>query len=69
MLQCWVFKKCGREVTKNCPAVVKKSGELCWMVVGTMCGGVAQGTFVQKVGNCKKCDFYQYVQQQKKNNA
>lgn len=69
MLQCWEFKKCGREATKDCPAVVKKAGELCWMVAGTMCGGATQGTFVQKDGNCNKCDFYQYVQQQKKSNA
>lgn len=69
MLQCWQFKKCGRDVSMDCPVVVKKAGELCWMVAGTMCGGSPQGTFVEKGGNCKKCDFYQYVQQQKNSNV
>jgi methyl-accepting chemotaxis protein len=68
-LQCWEFKKCGREVTMDCPAVVKKAGDLCWMVAGTLCGGQAQGTFVKKIGNCKKCDFFEYMQQRKAERA
>jgi len=69
MLQCWEFKKCGREASADCPAVERKMGHLCWMVAGTMCGGKPQGTFVEKVGNCKHCDFYQYIEQQMKSNA
>jgi len=53
----------------DCPAVVQKMGHLCWMVAGTMCGGTPQGTFVQKVGNCKNCDFYQYVEERMKVDA
>lgn len=60
-LNCWEFKKCGREKNSDCPAIMKKAGKLCWMVAGTMCGGEVQGTFVEKVGNCKKCDFYHYM--------
>jgi len=65
LMNCWEFKKCGREVTGDCPAVTKKQGTMCWMVAGTMCGGKPQGTFVEKVGNCKKCDYYLYTQEQK----
>jgi hypothetical protein len=34
------------------------AGRACWAVAGTMCGGRVQGTFAQKFGNCKACDFY-----------
>ena len=34
------------------------SGRACWAVTGTLCGGEAQGTFAQKLGNCLRCDFY-----------
>jgi len=66
MQNCWEFKKCGREVARDCNAVIKNAGNFCWMFAGTMCGGVPQGTFVEKVGDCKKCDFYQYAQEFKK---
>jgi methyl-accepting chemotaxis protein len=58
---CWEFKKCGREVTSDCPAITKNAGKICWMVAGTMCGGEMQGTFAEKVGNCKACNFYEYM--------
>jgi methyl-accepting chemotaxis protein len=58
---CWEFKKCGREAANDCPAITKNAGKICWMVAGTMCGGKMQGTFAEKVGNCKKCNFYEYM--------
>lgn len=60
-LNCWEFKKCGRDRTHDCPAVTENSGKMCWLVAGTMCGGETQGTFVEKAGNCKRCNFYAYV--------
>ncbi|RMG00216.1 MAG: hypothetical protein D6726_11620 [Nitrospirae bacterium] len=60
-MKCWEFKKCGRDKLGNCPAVTKNLGQMCWLVAGTMCGGKPQGSFVQKIGNCKKCDFYAYM--------
>ncbi len=62
-LNCWQYKKCGRENT--CPAHIRDMGRMCWMVAGTMCGGTVQGTFAQKSGNCLLCDFYQHVTGQK----
>ncbi len=62
ILNCWEFMKCGRDITKDCAAVEKKAGDVCWIIAGTMCGGKPQGTFSQKVGSCKKCGYYQYMQ-------
>jgi hypothetical protein len=63
-VNCWDYKKCGRDVSGDCPAVEKNAGTLCWLVAGTMCGGKPQGTFVQKAGNCRVCDYYQYTHQE-----
>lgn len=38
-----------------------KGGRCCWMIAGTFCKGKPQGTFVQKIGDCLKCDFYKMV--------
>ena len=83
-LNCWEFKKCGREKTAKedgpgtCPVVTEKrlhqvhggsqAGRACWVVAGTMCGGVKQGTFAAKYDNCEKCDFYQLVKSEEKAN-
>ncbi len=60
-VNCWEFKKCGRDRTGDCPVVGENAGHICWMVAGTMCGGKVQGAFAEKVGNCKECDFYLYM--------
>ena len=39
----------------------KNGGRACWAVCGTLCGGEVQGTFADKIGNCKDCDFYKLV--------
>ncbi|NOX20816.1 MAG: hypothetical protein GXO99_06110, partial [Nitrospirae bacterium] len=49
------------ETAENCPAYKENAGHICWMVAGTMCGGDVQGSFAEKVGNCKNCDFYHYM--------
>ncbi len=63
-LNCWEWKKCGREAggklaTKFgvCPAY-PDGGQRCARVAGTLCGGKVQGTFASKFLNCMKCDFY-----------
>ena len=57
-----------------CPASTEKSldgihggknaGRTCWVVAGSMCVGKKQGTFYEKHGNCKQCDFYLVVKQE-----
>jgi hypothetical protein len=39
-------------------------GRGCWAIAGTLCGGTVQGSFVSKVSNCLKCEFYQLVGQE-----
>jgi len=57
-LQCWEFKKCGQDRNASCPAVVQSAGRSCWLVAGTLCGGVVQGDYARKISNCKDCDYY-----------
>jgi hypothetical protein len=63
-LNCWEFKKCGREAggakAKElgvCPAY-PDHGHSCATLVGTFCGGKVQGSFAQKLPSCIKCEFY-----------
>jgi len=63
-LNCWEFMKCGREVGGAkaqelgvCPAY-PDHGRHCAHIVGTLCGGEVQGSFVQKFINCLKCPFF-----------
>lgn len=58
--QCWQYLKCGRDCKgeKKCPAY-PHYGRSCWAIAGTYCQGDLQGTYAQKLKNCKKCPFYQ----------
>ena len=57
-----------------CPATVESrldgmhdgvnAGRSCWVVAGTFCGGVEQGTFAKQYDNCKQCDFYKKVHEE-----
>jgi len=77
-LNCWEFKKCGRQPggakvaeLGDCVAATevrtdgvndgKKGGRACWAIAETLCGGQVQGSFVVKLGNCLRCEFYQLV--------
>lgn len=64
-MNCWEFKKCGREAGGSnaaklgvCPAY-PDHGQDCARTTGTLCGGVVQGTFASKLANCMECAFYQ----------
>lgn len=41
---------------KDCPSY---NGVRCWAVAGTFCHGKIQGSFAQKIGDCRKCVVYQ----------
>jgi hypothetical protein len=63
----------GRKVHElgECPAATeakvngihggKNGGRCCWAIVGTLCKGEVQGTFVKKYSDCQNCDFYKSV--------
>jgi protein phosphatase len=40
----------------------EKGGRICWLVAGTFCGGVTQGSFAEKKDSCRECAFYRQVQ-------
>ena len=40
------------------------AGRACWVLVGTLCKGVVQGSFAQKIDNCLECDFYKKVKRE-----
>lgn len=58
---CWEFKKCGKDKSKDCPAVTKNAGKVCWMVSGTVCNDAKQGNFLEKADYCRKCDYFSYM--------
>lgn len=64
-IKCWEFHKCGVEKAEGaanmrCPAY-PDYGRICWAIAGTFCGKRVSGAIAQKLGNCKKCSFYQGV--------
>jgi len=59
-VKCWDVKNCPDERRDNCPAYPDQ-GNACWTVTGTMCGGKEQGSYHEKIENCRKCDVYQMV--------
>ncbi|MBI5741377.1 MAG: sensor histidine kinase [Nitrospirae bacterium] len=68
-IKCWEFHKCGVEnaegaANMRCPAY-PNYGRICWAVAGTFCGKKVSGAIAQKLGNCRKCSFYQRVAIQK----
>lgn len=56
--QCWEFMGC--KVYEDCPAY-PKWGKLCFSTEGTLCRGEVQGKYVEKIAECRKCDFYQKI--------
>ncbi|MFH1563384.1 MAG: Cache 3/Cache 2 fusion domain-containing protein [Nitrospirota bacterium] len=55
LVPCWKMKKCEK---KEC-LVYGKGDYSCWYVAGTMCEGVVQGTYAEKIKDCRKCEVYQ----------
>ncbi len=56
---CWEYEKCGK--TNQCPAY-PDHGFDCWAVSGTLCRGEHQGSYQEKVSDCRgKCDYYKGV--------
>ena len=79
-LNCWEFKKCGRERNGHagnkglCPTMAMTAlngihggnhgGRCCWVVKGTLCGGPKSGAYPEKFGMCCSCNFYRLVMQE-----
>ena len=60
-----------------CPATIaltldgthggKNAGRACWVVAGTFCDSLLQGTFARKIDSCEQCDFYILVKSEGQN--
>lgn len=55
---CWSIKKCNLDHKTRCPAWEFKSGKLCWFINGTVCSGVAQKNWKEKMVICRTCDVF-----------
>ncbi|MFZ5798924.1 MAG: two-CW domain-containing protein [Desulfobulbaceae bacterium] len=40
------------------------AGRACWVISGSLCGGAIQGSYVEKLGGCLKCSFFNQVHQE-----
>lgn len=64
-IKCWEFHKCGVEKEEGSAgmrcAAYPDYGRICWAVAGTFCGKKVSGAIAQKLGDCRKCEFYQRV--------
>ncbi|MBU0673942.1 MAG: hypothetical protein KJ950_04795 [Proteobacteria bacterium] len=57
-IRCWEIKNCPSGRRDLCPAYPEQ-GNTCWIVTGTQCGGREQGSYHEKIANCRKCNVYQ----------
>jgi hypothetical protein len=55
---CWDVKDCPAERKEHCPAWEFHSGNLCWFVNGTMCEGVTQPDWEEKIKICRSCEVF-----------
>ena len=63
--QCWEFMRCGMDKIEHagegCPAF-PNYGRICWSVAGTLSATKVHCTVPEKVGDCRKCPFYEFVE-------
>jgi DNA-binding XRE family transcriptional regulator len=58
---CWDVKKCSPEQKHNCPAWEFGSGDLCWLINGTICDGVIQKDWNEKMKICQSCKVFRSI--------
>lgn len=55
---CWEIKGCPASHKAQCPAAEFNSGDLCWLVNGSHCGGDDQGSWESKMAICRSCPVF-----------
>lgn len=55
---CWTIKRCPPERKKKCPAWEFQAGALCWFVNGTICEGVVNENWKEKMKMCRSCNVF-----------
>ena len=58
---CWVTKKCSSKKKKECPAWEFKSGDVCWLINGTICDGTVYKDWQKKMKVCRSCEVLKSV--------
>ncbi|MGC1403811.1 MAG: helix-turn-helix transcriptional regulator [Thermodesulfobacteriota bacterium] len=58
---CWTIKKCLPERKKQCPAWKYKAGNLCWFINGTICEGLVQKNWSEKIQICRNCEVFKPI--------
>jgi DNA-binding XRE family transcriptional regulator len=58
---CWTIKKCSPEQKKRCPAWEFSSGDLCWFINGTVCEGMVQRDWKEKMKICRSCEVFNAI--------
>lgn len=58
-INCWDYEKCPQNRKNTCQAFKSNSGKKCWLVTGTMCGGLKQKDMKEKIAKCRHCEFYE----------
>ncbi len=58
---CWVIKECPSEQKKQCPAWEFQAGTLCWFINGTICDGVVQKSWQEKIEICRSCEVFNSI--------
>jgi len=53
---CWVIKRCPLDRKKRCPAWEFRVGHLCWFINGTICEGIVQRDWHEKMKICRSCE-------------
>ncbi len=52
---CWVLNNCPPERKNKCPAWEFQAGHFCWFINGTICNGMVQKNWKEKMTICKSC--------------
>lgn len=55
---CWDMKGCPPSRKAQCPAAEFNSGDLCWLVNGSLCSGADQGSWEGKMAFCRSCPVF-----------
>lgn len=55
---CWEILECPTQKRQACPAWEFRVGHLCWFINGTICQGIKQESWSQKMKVCRKCSVF-----------
>jgi hypothetical protein len=56
---CWEQRDCAADVREKCVVWELRAGQLCWFISGTVCEGVVQDGWREKMQLCRRCEVFQ----------